>query len=509
MNPEGQFLDLIRADLDNPVPRLVYADWLDDQGDPRGEFIRVQCELERSGLSSLKHRRLRDRERELLQDHQDEWLSPVDEKKRVVCDWTFRRGLVEEVAIGGKSFLKFGDSLQSAFPLLHVLTFNTVKPSQVDLLVDCSALEGMIGIRLAADFGRARERQADWQFKGGSPIHHFLSSPHLKNLRSLRLLDGTYREADLRGVLASGHLDLHAFDLSNFENRLGLDDFETLASAGCLRNLRELSLRSNDLTISHLLILTYSRQFANLESLDLRGNLLGSQSNIVALVGLNRFPKLRQLNLQSCGVGNTGIQVILAVPLWQRLESLILWNNGITDRGLIQIAQCKPPAKLRALELRRNAIGDAGLIALAASPVLAAFEELHLEHNRIEEAGVQKLAESAYVGDLRELHLRGNAAIGDSGGTALAGAGFRALEVLDLAGTQVGDATAIAWAKSPASARLQVLDLAGTRLTETGALALAESEALGSLAFLDLRMNHLKGDCVTALVNRFGRRVLV
>src|SRR5262249_10801808 len=42
---------ILQGVLDNPdddTPRLVYADWLDDHGDPdRAEFIRVQIELAR------------------------------------------------------------------------------------------------------------------------------------------------------------------------------------------------------------------------------------------------------------------------------------------------------------------------------------------------------------------------------------------------------------------------------------------------------------------------------
>ena len=45
---------LFRAILDNPDDddvRLIYADWLDDQGDSaRAEFIRVQIELASGGL---------------------------------------------------------------------------------------------------------------------------------------------------------------------------------------------------------------------------------------------------------------------------------------------------------------------------------------------------------------------------------------------------------------------------------------------------------------------------
>ena len=39
------FLQRIRAFPDDDAPRLVFADWLDEQGDPRGEFIRVQIAL--------------------------------------------------------------------------------------------------------------------------------------------------------------------------------------------------------------------------------------------------------------------------------------------------------------------------------------------------------------------------------------------------------------------------------------------------------------------------------
>lgn len=42
---ESDFLKAIEADPCDPTPRFVYADWLDDQGDPRGELLRIQEEL--------------------------------------------------------------------------------------------------------------------------------------------------------------------------------------------------------------------------------------------------------------------------------------------------------------------------------------------------------------------------------------------------------------------------------------------------------------------------------
>jgi uncharacterized protein (TIGR02996 family) len=45
MNPEDEFLEAIRQNPDDDTPRLVYADWLEERDDPRGEFIRIQCQL--------------------------------------------------------------------------------------------------------------------------------------------------------------------------------------------------------------------------------------------------------------------------------------------------------------------------------------------------------------------------------------------------------------------------------------------------------------------------------
>lgn len=41
-----EFAKAIVDDPNNRLPRLVFADWLDEQGDPRGELIRVEAEIE-------------------------------------------------------------------------------------------------------------------------------------------------------------------------------------------------------------------------------------------------------------------------------------------------------------------------------------------------------------------------------------------------------------------------------------------------------------------------------
>ena len=44
---EAGFLAAIRDEPEDDGPRLSFAGWLEGQGDPRGEFLRIQCALAR------------------------------------------------------------------------------------------------------------------------------------------------------------------------------------------------------------------------------------------------------------------------------------------------------------------------------------------------------------------------------------------------------------------------------------------------------------------------------
>ena len=65
---------------EDDLPRLVYADWLEERGQgPRSEFIRLQIELARWSPDKAPaegHEALRVRERELLASHAANWLLP-------------------------------------------------------------------------------------------------------------------------------------------------------------------------------------------------------------------------------------------------------------------------------------------------------------------------------------------------------------------------------------------------------------------------------------------------
>src|SRR5262245_52486862 len=70
---------LEQALVENPddlAAHSAYADYLVEQGDPRGEFIQVQLALERP-LPGAERKRLHQREEELLAAHEREWLGEL------------------------------------------------------------------------------------------------------------------------------------------------------------------------------------------------------------------------------------------------------------------------------------------------------------------------------------------------------------------------------------------------------------------------------------------------
>src|SRR5690349_20023724 len=68
-----ELLERIVERPDDTDARLVYADWLLEIGDQRGELIQLQCAAARGPLDDRQAKRLRG----LLRLHSKTWLGPV------------------------------------------------------------------------------------------------------------------------------------------------------------------------------------------------------------------------------------------------------------------------------------------------------------------------------------------------------------------------------------------------------------------------------------------------
>lgn len=71
MSAEAAFLAAVAAAPQDSLPRLVYADWLDEQGDPRAELIRVVEEMQRHPVWTDEYQRLKP-----TRDRLREWFDP-------------------------------------------------------------------------------------------------------------------------------------------------------------------------------------------------------------------------------------------------------------------------------------------------------------------------------------------------------------------------------------------------------------------------------------------------
>jgi uncharacterized protein (TIGR02996 family) len=77
MGDEDGFLRAIADTPEDDAPRLVYADWLDERNDPRGEFVRVQVEIDRAIPRADRYATLRTRSRALRRLIDPGWAAAV------------------------------------------------------------------------------------------------------------------------------------------------------------------------------------------------------------------------------------------------------------------------------------------------------------------------------------------------------------------------------------------------------------------------------------------------
>jgi uncharacterized protein (TIGR02996 family) len=129
------FWAAIRGTPEDDTPRLVYADWLDEHGDPdRAEFIRVQCALAKLGhdrrVGRKERVRLEPREKALLTAHGDHWLAPLraalqgsnpfDREDGWLCRLRFRRGFLDGDSFGLESARRVAAACDALEPVDRV-----------------------------------------------------------------------------------------------------------------------------------------------------------------------------------------------------------------------------------------------------------------------------------------------------------------------------------------------------------------------------------------------------
>jgi uncharacterized protein (TIGR02996 family) len=252
MTPADAFLEDILQHPADDTPRLIFADWLEEQNDPasraRGEFIRVQCRLAQlAGVSSEKAR-LEERQDELLAQYGATWAEPICD---LVSGWSFHRGFIARIITTVRLFLEGPDRLFRFAPIQNV------------------RLGGVNDYHRGAAYTRLGVTLAE--------------CPYLARLSTLHLPHMFLDSFDLQALAASDYLtSLVRLDLA--ENRIGGPGIRSLVSAPLFAQLRFLDLSNNDLdgvsvrVLGKALLELAERGEMVMECLDLSGNTISWQA---------------------------------------------------------------------------------------------------------------------------------------------------------------------------------------------------------------------------------------
>ena len=446
---EDAFLRDIRADPDDPGPRLVFADWLEERGDPRAEFIRLDCELADPGLDDAARRGLISTHRALLGEQRKRCLARL--KALGVRDIRFWCGLVDRLLIEGTAFLDRPRTLFQVAPAIRGLMLRKIPPDVVsDAMrrlfklpqLTCLSSLDVAGCGLAsggaealADSDRSRgliHLNVSHNFLGGQGLRNLALSAHLTQLVRLNLGDNQLGVSDVRELTRSTVLR-QLEDLVLAANRLGDAGIRRLCQAQNMSGLRVLDLSRNDIGTEGLKAWAESPRVLELHSLDLSGNPLGDVAGAV-LASSSNSSCLHTLNLAGCHLGAEGCRAVLASPYLQRLVELNLSGNELGS-GVLDPRAFRLPS-LRSLELADNDLQAADVACLASSSALQ-LSRLDLTGNAVGDSGVRSLTLWQAATGLRVLRLA-NSGIGDDGvRTLLQSALFDGLEILDLRDNQI------------------------------------------------------------------------
>ena len=312
MNHDLAFVEEIRADPHDEMPRLIYADYLEDTGDPRGELIRVQCELAKLPPGDPARVGLNARERELLDSHAEKWLQLLRELgAEGISARCFQRGLIERIRMRAATFLANGEELCRFAPAVYCVELRN--PQDVlDELVAASMPAQISEI----DFSANRLDAA--------AIRAFHDAPWTEQVEALNVQFNQLSDDGLTELLACNWPKLQRLNLG--ANRIGPAGFQALSDSLAMAHVSELSLNVNSAGDAGAAMMANSANFEHIRQLDLGSNGIGS-AGAASIARSGAFPALKRLNLRANRIGRAGRDALFQSTTLS-LDSLDLRNNN-------------------------------------------------------------------------------------------------------------------------------------------------------------------------------------
>jgi uncharacterized protein (TIGR02996 family) len=318
--------DIIEHPYDD-APRLIYADWLEENGQPeRAELIRIQIELARWNLSNTRRAELKEIESSLLRLHWNRWTEDIYPDITEAC---FHRGFIERANFSIDWFLKNAELLFRREPLRYLALREEYEVPNVEQLASCAHLARISTLDLI-----------NLDLLETEQVLTLLRSPHLGGIERLGL------EVD---------------DLE--------EGVQALAESECLTSLTELFLHGGNNCPAGAVLLAGSELLKRLSGLSIYDNGLGMEF-VEALAASPYVSGLLDLDLTGNSLGDSGAKALVRAGRLRNLCTVMLPFNSIRDDGARAFLNCQLP-DLEELDLDGNPISREVANELLHCPRLA------------------------------------------------------------------------------------------------------------------------------------------
>jgi uncharacterized protein (TIGR02996 family) len=322
--------EILAANHD-PAAYLVYADWLQTQGDPRGELIIHQ---------------LRDRDAQAyLDEHRTEFLGRFATKSEDLdLELEWRGGFIKKATLAWDMFSGESEDDPSSAQLQQFLELESAALIE-ELLLGPTAHEDELMLDELAGAIEATKPIALRTLLLGDTGDWDISSTHsrMPNSDSIRGI----HNLTLRG----GWMDLGKIDLPE---------------------LRMLTIESGCLSAENLKHLA-SATWPKLESLEIwfgdpNYGASGGADDIAPLF-THDVPNLRALGLRNCPFADELVTRLLGTPLLAQLTSLDLSMGNLSDRGLDALIAARSQLRhLTSIVLDDNALSPKAMTRVGELP---------------------------------------------------------------------------------------------------------------------------------------------
>jgi uncharacterized protein (TIGR02996 family) len=276
MSSRQAFLEAIAANLDDDAPRLLFADWLEEHGDPRGEFIRVQCAL--AGLPADDPRR----------------TDPGAPRGRAVGH--ARSPLDDRAARGRREGLAGAAHVEARLPTgvrFYVQSF----VDKIEAILRQDVVQDLrVGFNLDDD--RPDVDDDAW-------VERLAACPRLRLVSKLDAQESGFGPHRFGILIRSPHLT-RLVDLDLFADVIGLEGVQALCASPTPFRLKRLFLteaitmdedEETPEAVEAVRVLANSPKLAHLEALGLYYNMLGEHS-VAALVASPYLPRPLHLEFE-------------------------------------------------------------------------------------------------------------------------------------------------------------------------------------------------------------------